>query len=196
MLVKRSNLKHIEGFQHSQQPYVMTRKRRTHQYQGELGTRAALQVEYIFTFLSHHLSSSASHSQPSSRLQYSENYSYHNSKSKIQRYTETIRLQTQNHSPRLNMQLNNIIVLALSASAYANNVASGVSCWKSGPSVSVSNISPHITTICDYMAGAAYVPKEERNQCVQDDAGVMWNFALTVGKITNFASFFIREFAL
>ena len=90
------------------------------------------------------------------------------------------------------MQLNHLLVLALSASAYANNVASGVSCWKSGPTVSVSNISPHIETICNYLAGAAYVPKEERNQCVQDDAGIMWNFALTVREATNLSSCLIQ----
>ena len=80
------------------------------------------------------------------------------------------------------MQLQQVLVLALGASAYANNVASGVSCWKSGPTVSVGNISPSIATICNYLQGAAYVPQEERSQCVQDTAGVMWNFALTVGK--------------
>ena len=80
------------------------------------------------------------------------------------------------------MQLQQFLVLALSASASANTVASGVSCWKSGPTVSVGNISPHIETICNYLAGAAYVPQEARNQCVQDDAGVMWDFALTVSE--------------
>ncbi|KAM0804840.1 hypothetical protein BDR22DRAFT_885506 [Usnea florida] len=77
------------------------------------------------------------------------------------------------------MQLQQVLVLALSAGAYANNVASGVSCWKSGPTVSVANISPSIVTICNYLQGSAYVPQEERSQCVQDKAGVMWNFALT-----------------
>ena len=80
------------------------------------------------------------------------------------------------------MQLQQVLVLALGASAYANNVASGVSCWKSGPTVSVSNISPSIVTICNYLQGTAYVKQEERSQCVQDKAGVMWNFALTVSE--------------
>ena len=80
------------------------------------------------------------------------------------------------------MQLQQVLVLALSAGAYANNVAAGVSCWKSGPTVSVANISPSIVTICNYLQGSAYVPQEERSQCVQDKAGVMWNFALTVGE--------------
>lgn len=80
------------------------------------------------------------------------------------------------------MQLQQLLVLGLSAGAYANTVASGVSCWKSGPVVSVSNISPSIPTICGYLQGSAYVPQEERSQCVQDAAGVMWNFALTVSQ--------------
>ena len=87
------------------------------------------------------------------------------------------------------MQLQQVLVLALSASAYANNVASGVSCWKSGPTVSVSNISPSIVTICNYLQGNAYVPQEERSQCVQDAAGVMWNFALTVGEEQRYLHF-------
>ena len=92
------------------------------------------------------------------------------------------RLKKRHHLQIRKMQLQQVLVLALSASAYANNVASGVSCWKSGPVVSVSNISPSIATICNYLQGAAYVPGEERSQCVQDAAGVMWNFALTVGE--------------
>lgn len=55
-----------------------------------------------------------------------------------------------------------------------------VSCWKSGPAVSVGNISPSIGTICDYLQSPGYLPKEERYQCVQDRAGVKWDFALTV----------------
>lgn len=78
------------------------------------------------------------------------------------------------------MQLQQILVLALGAGAYVNTVAAGVSCWKSGPAVSVSNISPSIATICNYLQGNAYVPQESRSQCVQDLAGVMWDFSLTV----------------
>lgn len=92
------------------------------------------------------------------------------------------RLTKRHHLQIREMQLQQLLVLALSASAYANSVASGVSCWKSGPTVSVGNISPSIVTICNYLQGNAYVPQEERSQCVQDSAGVMWNFALTVGE--------------
>lgn len=91
------------------------------------------------------------------------------------------------------MQLQQLLVLALSASAYANTVASGVSCWKSGPDVQVANISPSIETICNYLAGAAYVPREERNQCVQDTAGIMWNFALTVGQERAYLHFIVTR---
>ena len=79
------------------------------------------------------------------------------------------------------MQLQRFLVLALGAGAYVNTVAA-VKCWKSGPTVSVSNISPSIATICNYLQGNAYVPKETRNQCVQDLAGVMWDFSLTVSE--------------
>ncbi|KAK0510302.1 hypothetical protein JMJ35_007696 [Cladonia borealis] len=77
------------------------------------------------------------------------------------------------------MQLQKFLVLALGAGAYVNTVAAGVSCWKSGPEVSVSNISPSIATICNYLQGNAYVKQETRSQCVQDLAGVMWDFSLT-----------------
>ena len=80
------------------------------------------------------------------------------------------------------MQLQQLLVLALGAGVYANSVPAGVSCWKSGPTVSVSNISPSLATICNYLQGNAYVPQETRNQCVQDAAGVMWDFALTVSE--------------
>lgn len=57
-----------------------------------------------------------------------------------------------------------------------------VSCWKSGPTVSVGNISPSIPKICDYLQSPGYLPNEERYLCVQDLAGVKWDFALTVRK--------------
>ena len=103
------------------------------------------------------------------------------SSSQLQLHTSP-KLTKRHHLQIRNMQFKQVLVLALSAGAYANNVASGVSCWKSGPTVSVGNISPSIATICNYLQGSAYVPQEERSQCVQDAAGVMWNFALTVGE--------------
>ena len=93
-------------------------------------------------------------------------------------------IKTLTHRPilKFNMQLQQLLVLALGAGAYANNVASGVSCWKSGPTVSVSNIAPSIVAICNYLQSSGYVPQETRNQCVQDNAGIMWDFALTVSE--------------
>ena len=91
-------------------------------------------------------------------------------------------LALKTYSPNFDMQLQQLLLLGLSAGAYANTVASGVSCWQSGPVVSVSNIAPSIATICNYLQGAAYVPQEERYQCVQDAAGVMWDFSLTVSQ--------------
>ena len=76
------------------------------------------------------------------------------------------------------MQFTNFIVLSLGAIASVN----AVDCWKSGPTVSVSNISPSVETVCNYLA-AVYTKHEERYQCVQDLGGVKWDFALTVSTI-------------
>jgi hypothetical protein len=78
------------------------------------------------------------------------------------------------------MQLLPSLILSLSAIASGSDAASGVSCWKSGPAVSAANIAPSIETICNYLQSPGYLPGEEHYQCVQDRAGVKWDFALTV----------------
>lgn len=77
------------------------------------------------------------------------------------------------------MQFQTLIVLGLAATQAAA-VAKGVSCWKSGPTVSVANIQNHIGVICGYLQSAGYLKGEEHYQCAQDDAGIKWDFALTV----------------
>lgn len=80
------------------------------------------------------------------------------------------------------MQLLHLFMISLGSAIGTN----AVSCWKSGPTVSVDNISPSIVTICDYLQSPGYLKGEERYQCVQDLAGVKWDFALTVsGKQTH-----------
>lgn len=81
------------------------------------------------------------------------------------------------------------ITFALSALSVANAGApSGVSCWKSGPTVDINNIQGKIATICNYLNGAAYTPNEEHYQCVLDDAAVKWDFALTVNQQFSYLS--------
>lgn len=58
--------------------------------------------------------------------------------------------------------------------------ANAVSCWKSGLKVSVDDIAPKIVEICDEFESTGYDPGEEHYKCVNDLAGVKWEFALTV----------------
>ena len=73
------------------------------------------------------------------------------------------------------MLFQTLIVFGLAATQ-----AQAVSCWKSGPAVSVANIQNHIGTICGYLQSPGYLKGEEHYQCAQDDAGIKWDFALTV----------------
>lgn len=80
------------------------------------------------------------------------------------------------------MQYFSLVTFALSALSVANAGApSGVSCWKSGPTVDMKNIQQHIPTICNDLNGG-YTSDENRYQCSLDDAGVKWDFGLTVNK--------------
>ena len=75
------------------------------------------------------------------------------------------------------MQFANLVILSLGAIASVD----AVDCWKSGPTVKVDDIAPSIPTICNYLS-AVYTKHENRYQCVQDLAGVKWDFGLTVSR--------------
>jgi hypothetical protein len=63
---------------------------------------------------------------------------------------------------------------------WGNNTALAPSiCFRTGPIVDPTNIQPHMQATCKRFVGI-YARHENRQACVMDDGGVMWNFALQV----------------